>query len=98
MCVCVSVTAAAAEPDLLVDLKDQASLFFKLLLKNRRGVLYNPFSEKTLLIPVGRSIRECGYTTQTSCLLPLSYAFCGGPGIALLCLNFYFLLSNKLSE
>lgn len=54
MCVCVSVTAAAAEPDLLVDFKDQASLFFKLLLKNRWGVLYNPFSEKTLLIPVGR--------------------------------------------
>ena len=37
MCVCVSVTEAAAEPPLLVDLKDQASLFFKLLLKNRQG-------------------------------------------------------------
>lgn len=51
---CVFVTAAAAEPHLLVDLKYQASLFSKLLLKNRRGMLYNPFSEKTLLIPVGR--------------------------------------------
>lgn len=54
LCWCVSVMVAAAEHYLLVvDLKDQASLFFKLLLKNQGGVLY-PFSEKTLLIPVGR--------------------------------------------
>lgn len=35
LCFCVSMMVAAAEPHLLVDLKDQASLFFKLLLKNR---------------------------------------------------------------
>lgn len=44
---------AVVEPHLPVDLKNQASLFFKLLLKNRGGVLY-PFSEKPFLISVGR--------------------------------------------
>lgn len=43
------MVAAAEHYLLVVDLKDQASLFFKLLLKNQGGVLY-PFSEKTLLI------------------------------------------------
>lgn len=50
VCVC---DVAAAQPHLSVDLKNQASLFFKLLLKNQWGTLY-PFSEKPLLIPVGR--------------------------------------------
>lgn len=58
LCLCASVIVAAAQPHLLVDLKDQALFFFpKLLLKNQGGMLY-PFSEKPLLIPVSR-ITSC---------------------------------------